>query len=62
MATARSGPPCRCAAGPNVVGAFGLLQSVADALKYVVKEVVIPAGADRAVFMLAPLTSPSFWR
>ena len=30
--------------GPNVVGAFGLLQSVADALKYVVKEVVVPAG------------------
>jgi NADH-quinone oxidoreductase subunit H len=43
--------------GPNVVGAFGLLQSVADALKYVVKEVVVPAGADRTVFMLAPLTS-----
>ncbi|GHF47324.1 NADH-quinone oxidoreductase subunit NuoH [Seohaeicola zhoushanensis] len=43
--------------GPNVVGVFGLLQSVADALKYVVKEVVIPAGADRAVFILAPLTS-----
>ena len=43
--------------GPNVVGPFGLLQSVADALKYVVKEVVIPAGADRAVFILAPLVS-----
>ncbi len=43
--------------GPNVVGAFGLLQTVADALKYVVKEVVIPAGADRTVFLLAPLTS-----
>ena len=43
--------------GPNVVGAYGLLQSVADALKYVVKEVVIPAGADRSVFILAPLTS-----
>jgi NADH-quinone oxidoreductase subunit H len=43
--------------GPNMVGAFGLLQTVADALKYVVKEVVIPAGADRPVFMLAPLTS-----
>jgi len=43
--------------GPNVVGAFGLLQTVADALKYVVKEVVIPAGADRTVFMLAPLIS-----
>jgi len=43
--------------GPNVVGVFGLLQSVADALKYVVKEVVIPAGADRSVFILAPITS-----
>ena len=43
--------------GPNVVGAWGILQSVADALKYVLKEVVVPAGADRAVFMLAPLTS-----
>ncbi len=43
--------------GPNVVGVYGILQSVADALKYVVKEVVIPAGADRSVFVLAPLTS-----
>ena len=43
--------------GPNMVGAFGLLQSVADALKYVVKEIVIPAGADRPVFLLAPLIS-----
>ncbi|WP_212525264.1 NADH-quinone oxidoreductase subunit NuoH [Actibacterium sp. MT2.3-13A] len=43
--------------GPNVVGAFGLLQSVADALKYVVKEVVIPAGADKTVFLLAPMIS-----
>jgi len=43
--------------GPNVVGVFGILQSVADALKYVVKEVVVPAGADKAVFILAPLTS-----
>ncbi|WP_417523826.1 NADH-quinone oxidoreductase subunit NuoH [Marinovum sp.] len=43
--------------GPNVVGVFGLLQSVADALKYVVKEVVVPAGADKPVFFLAPLMS-----
>ena len=43
--------------GPNVVGTFGLLQSVADALKYVVKEVVMPAGADKPVFMLAPMIS-----
>ena len=43
--------------GPNVVGPFGLLQSVADALKYVVKEIIVPAGADRPVFFLAPIVS-----
>ena len=43
--------------GPNVVGAWGLLQTVADALKYVVKEIVVPAGSDRTVFMLAPTSS-----
>ncbi len=43
--------------GPNVVGVFGLLQTVADALKYVVKEIVLPAGADKTVFFLAPLLS-----
>ncbi|MGI3210528.1 NADH-quinone oxidoreductase subunit NuoH [Roseovarius tibetensis] len=43
--------------GPNVVGPWGLLQTVADALKYVMKEVVVPAGADKTVFIMAPMTS-----
>ena len=39
--------------GPNVVGPFGLLQSFADFFKFVLKEVVVPAGSDKAVFLLA---------
>jgi len=41
--------------GPNVVGPLGLLQTVADALKYIFKEIIIPASADKVMFVLAPI-------
>ena len=41
--------------GPNVVGPFGLLQTLADALKYIFKEIIIPASANKIVFILAPI-------
>jgi NADH-quinone oxidoreductase subunit H len=43
--------------GPNVVGPFGLLQSLADALKYIFKEIIIPASANKIIFILAPITT-----
>ncbi len=41
--------------GPNVVGPFGLLQTLADALKYIFKEIIIPASANKIIFILAPI-------
>jgi NADH-quinone oxidoreductase subunit H len=43
--------------GPNVVGAFGLLQTIADAFKFMFKEVIVPDGANKVVFLLAPLVT-----
>ena len=43
--------------GPNVVGPFGLLQTVADALKFIFKEIIIPASANKVIFILAPIVT-----
>ena len=43
--------------GPNVVGPFGLFQSLADALKYIFKEIIIPASANKIIFILAPIVT-----
>ena len=43
--------------GPNVVGPFGLFQSLADALKYIFKEIIIPASSNKVIFILAPIVT-----
>ncbi len=43
--------------GPNVVGPFGLLQSLADALKYIFKEIIIPSTSNKVIFILAPIVT-----
>ena len=43
--------------GPNVVGPFGLLQSLADALKYMFKEIIIPSTSNKVIFILAPIVT-----
>jgi NADH-quinone oxidoreductase subunit H len=43
--------------GPNVVGPFGLFQTLADALKYMFKEIIIPASANKVIFVLAPVVT-----
>ena len=43
--------------GPNVVGPFGLLQSLADAIKYIFKEVIIPSSSNKVIFILAPIVT-----
>ena len=43
--------------GPNVVGPFGIFQSLADALKYIFKEIIIPASANKIIFILAPIVT-----
>jgi NADH-quinone oxidoreductase subunit H len=57
MPTARSGLPCRCAAGRTWSARGALFQSFADLLKFVFKEPVIPSGANKGVFLLAPLVT-----
>ena len=43
--------------GPNVVGPFGLFQSIADAIKYVFKEIIVPASSNKVIFVLAPIVT-----
>src|SRR6201989_1086260 len=57
LADRKSWPAVQIRRAPNVVGPFGLFQSFADLLKFVLKEPTVPAGANKGVFLLAPLVS-----
>src|SRR5438045_9476871 len=57
LADRKIGAAVQLRRGPNVVGPWGLFQSFADLLKFVLKEPVIPAPANKAIFLLAPLVS-----
>ncbi len=57
MPSARCWPRRSLRRGPNVVGPFGLFQPLADGLKLLMKETVIPTGANRGVFLAAPIVT-----
>src|ERR1700748_3261983 len=57
LADRKIGAAVQMRRGPNVVGPFGLLQTIADALKFFFKEGIIPSGANKVLFLLAPVVS-----